>query len=401
MVPHWDAVVAGHICLDVIPCFAHGEDTALTELLRPGHLVEVGPATLSTGGAVSNTGLALHKLGVRTRLMGKIGDDLLGRVVSDIVEMQGAGLSSGMVVDPDTSTSYTIILEPPGVDRMFLHSPAANHAFGADTVDYKVVGDARLFHFGYPPLMRRMYADDGAELMEMFRRVKELGVTTSLDMALPDPTTPAGKVDWRNILERVLPYVDVFLPSLVEILFMLRRQAYLELVAEGTESRIWDTGAHGLVSSVGQELLEMGARVVGLKLGDHGFYVRTADRDALAAMGRAAPEDLDGWSATELWIPCFQVEVAGTTGAGDATVAGFLAALLRGRSLEECATMAVAVGACNVEAPDALGGLRDWDETLARVEQGWAQRLFAQRDPAWQWDAVHHLWRREPRDGAS
>jgi len=141
MTLRWDAVVAGHICLDIIPNFVHHENVPLGELLRPGHLVEVGPVTLSTGGAVSNTGLALQKLGIHTRLMGKIGDDLLGRVVAEI---------------PDTSTSYTIILNPPGIDRTFLHSPAANHAFGASTVDYEAVNDARLFHFGYPPLMRRI-----------------------------------------------------------------------------------------------------------------------------------------------------------------------------------------------------------------------------------------------------
>ncbi len=400
MTLRWDAVVAGHICLDIIPNFVHHENVPLGELLRPGHLVEVGPVTLSTGGAVSNTGLALHKLGIHTRLMGKIGDDLLGRVVAEIVERHGTGLSQGMVIDPDTSTSYTIILNPPGIDRTFLHSPAANHAFGASTVDYEAVNDARLFHFGYPPLMRRMYADGGAELMAMFRKVKALGVTTSLDMALPDPAAPSGQVDWRSILAQLLPYVDVFLPSLTEILFMLRPQAYQDLIARGGESAIWDSNAHSLVSSVGHELSEMGARVVGLKLGDHGLYVRTADRDALATMGRAAPSDLDKWSEAEIWIPCFQVNVAGTTGAGDATVAGFLAALLRGLSLDTCATMAVAVGACNVEAPDALGGLRPWDETFARVERGWAQHLFVQPDPSWQWDADHHLWRREPQNGA-
>ena len=45
----------------------------------PGRLLQIGPATFSTGGPVSNTGLALHRLGIATRLMGKVGDDLLGQ----------------------------------------------------------------------------------------------------------------------------------------------------------------------------------------------------------------------------------------------------------------------------------------------------------------------------------
>jgi sugar/nucleoside kinase (ribokinase family) len=65
------------------------------------------------------------------------------------------------------------------------------------------------------------------------------------------------------------------------------------------------------------------------------------------------------------------VEVIGTTGSGDATIAGFLSGLLLGLNPVETMTMAVSVGACNVEAADALSGIRAWDETLARIQQGW------------------------------
>ena len=55
----YDAVVAGHICLDITPEFTTG-GKAVGDILRPGRLVSVGPATVSTGGAVSNTGLTLR-----------------------------------------------------------------------------------------------------------------------------------------------------------------------------------------------------------------------------------------------------------------------------------------------------------------------------------------------------
>jgi len=388
----WDAVVAGHICLDLIPDLSALGEASLATLLRPGQLLEVGQLAVSTGGSVSNTGLALHILGMRTQLMGKLGDDPLGTLVRQVVTARGAGLADGMIIDPEADTSYTVIVSPPGTDRIFLHAPAANHTFGAADVRYDVVAQARLFHFGYPPLMRRFYADGAAELVTMFRRVRELGVTTSLDMALPDRASAAGRADWRAILTDVLPWVDVFLPSIEEILFMLRRETYEALVEKaGGESLLpWVTP--DLLSDVSAELLAMGGRVVGLKLGDRGFYLRTADAATLAAMGAAAPADVADWAGRELWAPCFRVQVVGTTGAGDATIAGFLAGLLRGLRVKEALRMAVAVGACNVEAADALGGLRSWEATAERVAAGWAQHAPAMDAAGWRHDAQYGVW---------
>ena len=65
--------------------------------------------------------------------------------------------------------------------------------------------------------------------------------------------------------------------------------------------------------------------------------------------------------------------VAGTTGAGDCTIAGFLAALLRGEGPVQAATSATAVGASSVEAPDATSGVPPWSELDARVRAGWAR----------------------------
>jgi len=53
-------VVAGHICLDIIPPLVGEGDFEAT--FRPGRLLETGPALMSTGGPVSNTGLALYNL---------------------------------------------------------------------------------------------------------------------------------------------------------------------------------------------------------------------------------------------------------------------------------------------------------------------------------------------------
>lgn len=54
-----DVVVAGHLCLDIIPEFPEGTESKVEKLFIPGKLIEVKEATISTGGVVSNVGLAL------------------------------------------------------------------------------------------------------------------------------------------------------------------------------------------------------------------------------------------------------------------------------------------------------------------------------------------------------
>ncbi|MCS7178493.1 MAG: carbohydrate kinase family protein [Anaerolineae bacterium] len=387
-----DVVVAGHLCLDIIPQWGSLSPGVFITLFQPGRLIAVGPATVSTGGPVSNTGLALHRLGIRTLLMGKIGADFFGQAIQQLVVRVDPGLVAGMIVDPGASTSYTIVINPPGIDRIFLHYPGANDTFSAEDVRYDLLRSARLFHFGYPPVMRRMYEDGGRELTTVFRRAREMGVTTSLDMAFPDPSSDAGRADWEAILQATLPYVDIFLPSVEEILFMLRRPTYeaLSRSAQGTDILPWITPP--LLSDLSDQLLAMGVRIVGLKLGDRGFYLRTGDARTLAGLGRGRPSDLTAWADQEIWAPCFQVDVVGTTGAGDATIAGFLSAFLRGMSPAQAVTAAVAVGACNVEAADALGGIRSWEDTWRRVAEGWPRRSLDLSAYGWDYDPQHQFW---------
>src|SRR5712691_2078947 len=99
--------------------------------------------------------------------------------------------------------------------------------------------------------MERMYANDGIELAAIFSRVKALGLTTSLDLSMPDPNSAAGRANWHAILRATLPYVDVFLPSAEEILFMPRRQAVPPSAAMSEHSRPLDSIERSLVAEVG------------------------------------------------------------------------------------------------------------------------------------------------------
>jgi sugar/nucleoside kinase (ribokinase family) len=331
---------------------------------------------LATGGSVSNTGLALKRLGVDTRLMGKVSDDLLGRAILEIVRSHGPELAEAMIVVPGETSSYTIVIDPPHIDRAFLHCPGANHTFGADDVRYDLVAQARIFHFGYPPYLGRMYADGGKEMIEMYRRAKEVGVTTSLDMAMPDPAGPSGAVDWRAIMRRAMPHVDLFMPSAEEWLFMVDRKRFDALTATVGAAGMLDALSVDEIRALGREALELGAGMVVLKLGARGIYMRTAR--SLDRLGRGRPSGLAAWEGCEMWVPAFVPdELVGTTGAGDATIAGFIAALLHDLPPERALTIAAAVGACNVEAADALSGVRSWEETLARIDAGWVQAPLA------------------------
>ena len=346
-----------------------------------------------TGGLVPNTGLALHRLGMPTRLICKTGVDAFGTIIHNLFESEGVGLSAGILADRAESTSYSLIINPADMDRIILHNPGANHCFDANDINFALLGQSALFHFGYAPLMRKMYENNGQGLVDLFRRAKGTGITTSMDMCYPDPATDAGRADWHAILRSTLPFVDIFLPSIEEILFMLRRSEYEAMAQSGD---LLKQVTPTLLHSLGDELLSMGVRIAVIKLGEQGLYMRSARKGILEGMGRACTPDMAAWADKEFWAPCFRVEVVGTTGAGDATIAGFLSALLRGLSPEETVNAAVAVGACNVEAPDALSGLRTWKATIERIRSGWERLQLDLDDPTWQNDETHQIWFRRP-----
>ena len=358
------AVVAGHVSLDIVPALQGPVK------LEPGRLVVVGPALTSTGGAVTNTGLALHRLGVRVRLIGKVGADLFGRAVIDALAEEGERLADDLIVSGDEATSYTIVINPPGVDRSFLHCAGANRTFSARDVRSEQLDGARLFHFGYPPLMPAMFANGGTQLRELLARAHDRGPATSLDVCQIDPDDEAARVDWHEVLANALPFVDVFAPSIEDLLFMLDPDARDRLLAGAELTAVVDRARLAELAAV---LSGMGAPVVAIKLGEHGLYLRTtSDTARLGALCNRLGLDAGAWRAREVLSPCFEPRVvAGTTGAGDATIAGLLAALLRGADPVDAATSATAVGACSVEGADPTSGIPPWPRVAERIASGW------------------------------
>ena len=355
-------MVAGHLCLDITPKFPAGEKLNISDVFSPGKLTNVEEAVLSTGGPVSNTGLAMAKLDVDVVLNGKVGKDTFGNVIRQLVGEERAVAFKTVC---DQGTSYTIVLALPGIDRFVLHNPATNDTFGADDIDYELAKHCVLFHFGYPPLMKRMFENNGTELVEIYKRVKALGVTTSLDMAMPDPASDSGRVDWQIILEKTLPYVDIFVPSLEEITFMLDRDLFekRKAQAEGEDPVLVYESKD--CTDISAKLLLMGVKIAAVKCGIRGLYLRSSQAEQIGAMGSASPDKTSAWAGREMWAGSFKSEKFGSTlGAGDATIAGFLCGFIRGFSPEDTLQIANTVGWQNVQAIDALGGIENWQSTL-------------------------------------
>lgn len=154
-------------------------------------------------------------------------------------------------------------------------------------------------------------------------------------------------------------------------------------------SRLGDGYNLELLREMTGQLLDWGATLVGLKLGEDGLYLRTGTKSLTIRGGRPFGDD---WKNCEVLSPCFEVKPVGTTGAGDCTYAGLLAALLDGANPAAAAVGAVAVGACCVESADATAGISTLQAISARIEQGW-QRLFRYSpDDSMQWHETLGVW---------
>lgn len=383
-----EIVAAGHTCLDLIPAFTiEGKVDKMTDVLVPGKMINMGQCVVVGGGPVTNAGVSIRRLGVKTELIGKIGDDDFGKQILQWYD-EHEGHFKGIKMVEGESTSYTIAICIPGIDRFYLHHCGANDTFGYDDMDFDLVERSKLMLFGYPPWMKELYDNTGAQLTKILKKTKELGTTTALDLSIPDVNSPAGQVDWKAILNNWVPLTDIMVPSAEEVFFFLYKDKFLDIKANlGAKDSVLDHMTVKDISTLGSDLIEMGTAIAMVKCGHRGLYVRTAGQDRLEKLGAAGCSDLENWANRELWFPVYEEEkFVGALGSGDSAIAGFLSAFVWEHTIESCLRYANAAGSMNVTVPDGLTWNKGFEDLTKRIESGWKTKELEIDENDWKYE---------------
>jgi sugar/nucleoside kinase (ribokinase family) len=300
-----DVLCAGIVVADAIA-------SPVDHTPEPGVVNLVDSVQLATGGCALSTATALARLGVRTALCGRVGRDLLGRVL--VEEAKSRGLDTESLSQADELTSASLVLDRSDGERTFLHNPGASGALtGADVEQAVARLGPRILHIGGALVMPAL---DGKPLADALASAREHGVTTSLD-PVHDAT---GR--WDR-LHAALPNLDVICPNLTEARGITRHETPRDCAA-------W--------------LRARGVGKVAITLGRDGAY---------------AVDD-----ATAEYVPPFGVEAKDETGAGDAFAAGLLYGLLRDWPLRRAVRLGNAVGALSTTAVGASTALPDLEGAL-------------------------------------
>jgi sugar/nucleoside kinase (ribokinase family) len=293
-----DVLCAGIIVADHV-------SSPISHLPAAGELVLADQLLLTIGGCAANVAVDLVKLGVSAAVVGRVGDDVFGRVVADMLRDRQVDVSS-LLVTPGLDTAQTLIVNVAGEDRRFIHTFGANGAFRAADVPADRVARCKVLYLGGYLLMQEVRQDD---LAAVFTAARRAGVKTVLDVVTPGPG------EYLPRLERLLPQVDVFLPNDHEGLLICG------------EKDPWHQA----------ELFHrLGAQTAIVTMGDRGAVLVGDER---------------------LRADCFRVPFVDGSGGGDAFAAGYIAGLLQGLDAAGSLRLASAVGASCVRAIGTTTGV--------------------------------------------
>jgi sugar/nucleoside kinase (ribokinase family) len=287
-------LVADHVC------------TPIDHLPAAGELILAERLLLTLGGCAANVAVGLAKMGVEATVAGRVGSDVFGRVVTDMLREARLDVSA-VTVTPGVDTSQTLIVNVKGQDRRFIHTFGANAHFRAADIPADRAARCKVLYLGGYLIMDRVTQD---ELVPLFAAARQSGARTVLDVVTPGPG------DYLSRLEKLLPHVDVFLPNDHEALL---------ITGESDPLRQAD------------RFRALGAKTVIVTLGDRGA-VLVSDRARLR-------------SGT------FKVDFIDGSGGGDAFAAGYIDGLLRGLDEAGCLRVASALGASCVRAIGTTTGV--------------------------------------------
>ena len=365
----YDAVIAGYLCVDLIPGFQKNDSKAgIADVFRPGKLIEIEGLDFILGGAVANTGIAMKRFSKKIFLNGILGDDFIGKIARE--RLDNYSLSAGIKTIEGQDTAFGIVIAPPGVDRIFLESPGCSKIFDISHINYDIIAESRLFHFGYPPLLKKFYQDDGDQLVKMFRHIQGMNVVTSLDFSLPDAESESGRVNWAEVLRRVLPFTDIFVPSLEEALLIIMPDEYARIRSCQDNIDIIDKISFEMIQDLAKRIIDYGAKIVLIKAGHRGAYLRTGDISSINKKPGIRLSE-ESWNRRDLWCEACPVDAAkfkNASGAGDTSAAAFLVSILDSEDPESSLKYATVAGRNNLYCNDLYEDLIGWEEMAREIE---------------------------------
>ena len=196
--------------------------TAIGEILidfAPKSVDEAGFPTLAAnpGGAPANFLAALNKYGYSVAMLGKVGEDMFGKLL--IGTLKAAGIETrGVIVDPNQFTTLAFVsLDASGNrDFSFARKPGADTCLTPEEVDVELVENCRVFHFGTLSLTNEP-ARAATERAVALARAK--GATISVDPNLRKPLWPSMDAA-KMAIEWSLRQADIVKISDEEIEFL-------------------------------------------------------------------------------------------------------------------------------------------------------------------------------------
>lgn len=288
----------------------------VTELPPAGATLLTERMSVRVGGAGANAALALAETGMSVRLIGCVGDDQLGRWMRD--ELASVGLADELVVTSPGSSGLTVALESPERDRTFLTYLGVNAEWSAAMIPRDALDAENLLLCDYFVAPRLQ----GGAAAQLLAATRAYGGRTFFDTAWD----PGGfSAATRSEVGDVLPFVDVFLPN----------EAEACALAGVRRNRVRDAA---------RKLQQRSGGWIVVKLGPRGCLA-------------AGPGDV------ELEVPAPTIEIADTTGAGDA----FNARLVR--ALSEGAEWLEALGAATTFASTVIARPSNERYSVAVVDQ--------------------------------
>ena len=265
---------------------------ALGELLidfAPHSVSETGYPVLAAnpGGAPGNFLAALNRYGCRTAMIGKVGDDMFGRLL--IGTLKDAGIETrGVIADPDqfTTLAFVSLDETGNRDFSFARKPGADTCLRPEEVDEELILGAKVFHFGTLSLTDEPAASATRRAVSL---AKENGLLISLDPNLRKPLW-RSEAEAKAAMEWSLHQADIVKISDEEIDFL------------------W-----GLSPEAGAEKLlkEFGVSLVYVTLGPKGCYARNASAcvmvespSGIHVVDTTGAGDIFGGSAMSQFLKC-------------------------------------------------------------------------------------------------